>query len=63
MLIGPNLKYYSESYYDNYIVNNLKFDNKVFKIKQECVYKWDYKSYCITVHVIELWKDKIDKKL
>ena len=33
VLIGPNLKHYSESYYDNYITKYLEFNDKVFKIK------------------------------
>ena len=56
VLIGPNLKYYLESYYDNYITNNLEFDDKVFEIKQEYVYERDYKSYYLIVDAIESQK-------
>ena len=39
VLISLNLKHYSESYYNNFITNNLEFNKKVFKIKQEYVYE------------------------
>ena len=44
LLVGPNLKHYSNTFYDRHITNWLDYDNKVFEIKCEYIYERDYKS-------------------
>jgi len=63
VIVGPNIQYADMKFWEETINNKANYNQKIFELKKDKVYKQDINSKCFMVYTTMVNRERIDQDL